>query len=373
MKKKLIIPLKLAAYLAAFAVICAAIYGTAFFLRNYESHKSFTAGNTFFTCKVSQLPESVTALYICPFSSKETCVYNAEYWEQGSACLLMDKPLTDRDISALSKISAEKVHIRDVDKSLTDLSFLSKINGLKNLAITAYHLNGADVGKSIDFSNGFSELEQLQIITFTKKFSGIESLTSLKRLTLPMNPELTELPDLTRMTELEVLDISGTSVSDLSPISECKKLRELYIYDTDISDISVLTPMTDLEILNAAQHHDHSKENLISDISALANKPKLREIDLYCTDVSDITPLSSCKALEAVRLAGTAVSDITPLSSCKALESVGLSDTPITTLAPLMNCPKLCSVRINNCDNLTYSQVEEFDKWYQSLDHDVYY
>ena len=351
MTKKLIIPLKLAAYLAAFAVICAAIYGIAFFLRNYESHKSFTAGNTFFTCKVSELPESVTALYICSFSSKETCVYNAEYWEQGSACLLMDKPLTDRDISALSKISAEKVHIRDVDKSLTDLSFLSKINGLKNLAITAYHLNGADVGKSIDFSNGFSELEQLQIITFTKKFSGIESLTSLKRLTLPMNPELTELPDLTRMTELEVLDISGTSVSDLSPISECKKLRELYIYDTDINDISVLTPMNELEILNAAQHHDHSKENLLSDISALANKPKLREIDLYGTDISDLTPLSDCTALEKAEL----------------------SYTPINSPAPLMNCLKLYDVGMYNCDEITDSQRDEFYKWYKSLDHDVYY
>lgn len=219
------------------------------------------------------------------------------------------------------------------------------MNGLKLL-----WLNTDNDVKS-EFGGSFPSLEKLYIYDNMDSTGNISRITTLRELELLCGEGLTELTDFEKLTSLERLDIRGTKVSDISCLSGCTKMRELYISGTDVYDISPLKNMTELEVFDASQNHDHQKEKLISDISALADKPKLREVDLYGTDVTDISPLSGNTSLEKAEL----------------------SYTPIKSATPLMNLSKLYDVGMYHCDNISDSERDEFFAWYRSLDHDVYY
>lgn len=307
------------------------------------SRESFTAGNTKFVCTVSELPDSCSALYIRPFSAKEISKNHAEYWEENSFCLLTDHSLTLEELEHISDINTEKLVFQWV--SPESLDPLSRMNGLKLLWLNT------DNDVKAEFGGNFPSLEKLYIYDDMDSTGNINRITTLKELELQCGEGLTELTGFEKLTSLERLDIRGTKVSDISCLSGCTKMRELYISGTDVYDISPLKNMTGLEVFDASQNHDHQKEKLISDISALADKPKLREVDLYGTDVTDISPLSGNTSLEKAEL----------------------SYTPIKSAAPLMNLPKLYDVGMYHCDNISDSEREEFFAWYRSLDHDVYY
>lgn len=307
------------------------------------SRESFTAGNTKFVCTVSELPDSCSALYIRPFSAKELSKNHAEYWEENSFCLLTDHSLTLEELEHISDINVEKLVFQWV--SPESLDPLSRMNGLKLL-----WLNTNSEVKA-EFGGSFPSLEKLYIHDDMDSTGNISRITTLKELELQCGEGLTELTGFEKLTSLERLDIRGTKVGDISCLSGCTKMRELYIGGTDVYDIAPLKNMNELEVFYASQNYDHQKDKLISDISALADKPKLREVDLYGTDVTDISPLSGNTALEKAEL----------------------SYTPIKSAAPLMNLPKLCDVGMYHCDNISDSDRDEFFAWYRSLDHDVYY
>ena len=80
-----------------------------------------------------------------------------------------------------------------------------------------------------------------------------------------------------------------------------KKITQLFLYDTDVSDITLIKELTGLQRLR-----------------------------LDGTKVSDLTPIKELNNLQILNLVGTQVSDLTPLKPLIWLETLYLSPSAVT-------------------------------------------
>ena len=92
---------------------------------------------------------------------------------------------------------------------------------------------------------------------------------------------------------LLALDLGHNDVSDLSFLRAWPGLRRLIVVDskTPITDISPLADLDDLEYVELFMQN-------ITDVSALAGKTRLLDLNLAHNDIADLTPLHSCVNLK---------------------------------------------------------------------------
>lgn len=329
-----------------FVIIWLIIYIKAYIKEN--SHESFEANGVKFVCSIEELPEECDSLYIRPFSDKKRAVANSEYWEKNSCCLLVDKGLDDEALKAIAAHSPSKLVINMV--GVENIDPLSYSKGLKHLWINTSFSEENEKFKEPVFGGDFGDLEELYIYDNINSVGDIGKISTLKQLMIT-GENVKELTGFQNLKALETLDISHTSVKDISCLEQCKNMRELKINYTNVSDISALKNMDKLEVFQAQSTYEHNDVNVVRDISALADKPNLKKVDLYGTDVSDISPLSENKALEKAELSYTHLSDPTPLIGLPALMDTGFYDCP-----------------------LDREKAEMFFDWYGNIeDRDVYY
>ena len=93
--------------------------------------------------------------------------------------------------------------------------------------------------------------------------------------------------------DLLAIDVGHNNVSDLSFLANFPKLRRLIVIDSKkrVTDISVLAELKDLEYVELFMQN-------ITDISALADHTELLDLNLCHNNVTDLSPLYSCTKLE---------------------------------------------------------------------------
>jgi Leucine-rich repeat (LRR) protein len=99
--------------------------------------------------------------------------------------------------------------------TMTDLSKLSRLTGLKELVICCQPLTSLD---------------------------GIENMTKLERIEIQRAPELKDVGPLQGLENLEQLTLRDTGAEDYNMLGKLKKLREIRLFD-DLKDISFLKDM----------------------------------------------------------------------------------------------------------------------------------
>lgn len=105
---------------------------------------------------------------------------------------------------------------------------------------------------------------------------------------------------------------------------DVEKITELYAKDTNISDISGLENLNNLECLDLSG-------SKISDIGVLENLQKLEAVYLDNTQVTDISALKNlAKNLSVLSLKNDKISDISVLKNFKNLQSIDLDGTEVT-------------------------------------------
>ncbi|MEZ4684028.1 MAG: leucine-rich repeat domain-containing protein [Caldilineaceae bacterium] len=87
----------------------------------------------------------------------------------------------------------------------------------------------------------------------------------------------------------------------------------LYLSSTQVSDVSALAGLTNLQQLDLSYTQ-------VSDVSALAGLTNLQQLDLSYTQVSDVSALAGLTNLQQLDLINTQVSDITPLHELTTLK-----------------------------------------------------
>lgn len=296
---------------------------------------------------VDELPAKCDILEIVSFEDGQTIRenYSNGYSLSESYFLCLGKEsLNDKTLSEIAQLDIREI-ILDVDFSNIDP--LSNMQSLESLVVSRSAENF-----SPKFSGNFPNLKSLIIWAKIDSLGDISKITSLREFELGFTSFDGGISGIENLTNLEILDLSYTNVSDIGRLANLVKMRELYLDYTNVYDISALQNMKDLEVFSSQQNYNNNRGKLhITDITALANKPKLREVYLYGSDITDIAPLEN---------------DL-------ALEKAELSYTGITSVKPLMNLKNLKEVGVYGCDGVNDSELEEFKNWLRSLDHDVIY
>jgi internalin A len=145
----------------------------------------------------------------------------------------------------------------------------------------------------------------------------LEKFTYLTRLDLS-GTQISDLTPIAGLTNLEVLNM-GTAwrhnneedfLVDVTPLGGLKNLKELYLSGQQISDLTPLANLTNLESLNLSRQlesyedeHGHLRNNnILTDITPLAGLTNLRSLDLSENQISDLTPLANLTNLESLDL-----------------------------------------------------------------------
>ncbi len=166
-----------------------------------------------------------------------------------------------------------------------------------------------------------------------KKMTGLERGKFLRELSaaIASNPELrplgamiadrNDLRQRFHRREDGTWSASFNSVNSavFSPLLRTNSVRisMLYLNDTDVPDLSILSGMKELKVLSL------TKSRGVTDLSPLAGLP-IQVLSLSGTDVKDLTPLKSMPLTE-LRLDGCAkIADLTPLKSLQNLRSLTL-------------------------------------------------
>lgn len=144
---------------------------------------------------------------------------------------------------------------------------------------------------------------------------------------------------------LEELVVRYSEVSDLSPLANLPRLRSLSVTKSNIADLTPLSTVTTLEVLNAGN-------NFITDLSPIAGNTALTVLDLNnnssleSDDLEDLEQLVSLQTLQIFNIGG--IVTLEPLSPLVSLEILGANYTRITNLDGLQDMPNLRIVAASN-------------------------
>ena len=144
------------------------------------------------------------------------------------------------------------------------------------------------------------------------------------------------------MQQLTSLDTWQKNIRDLTGIEHATNLKWLSFAENQVSDLSPLATLTQLETLYGWSNDD------LKDIFPLANLIQLRDLDLGGCQVSDIQPLANLTQLESLRLHWNQIEDITPLANLTNLTELWLNANRIVDISPLENLTMLKELQIQN-------------------------
>jgi Bacterial Ig-like domain/Leucine Rich repeats (2 copies)/Putative Ig domain len=213
--------------------------------------------------------------------------------------------------------------------------------------------------------------------TVIKSLDGIQNLTGLTRLVLPMHA-VTDLGPVAALTELDSLDLTASpgmpptisdvgplaalthlrylnlnntrGIVDLSPLSGLTALAELHVRFNSISDLRPLRGLTNLRQLNLAG-------NAIVDVSPLSTLTGLTFLAINYNDIADIAPLSGLTSVSGILwLLGNRITDLSPLAGMSGVTTVFASGNELTNISGLASLRNLKSIIL--IDNPNLSDVE---------------
>ena len=163
--------------------------------------------------------------------------------------------------------------------------------------IKAIYLNTAKGWKGSDYSflSKLKTIEELHIISSEgKNLSAIESMINLKELSITCYTK--DEIDFRKLEKLEKCYLSWWKNS--SSIMECVSLKELYIDEVKLKDLSKMATLINLNNLTIA----NSPVLSIKWIEKLKN---LKELSLLnCKKIEDFSPISNLKFIKRLTIDG---------------------------------------------------------------------
>jgi Leucine-rich repeat (LRR) protein len=144
--------------------------------------------------------------------------------------------------------------------------------------------------------------------------------------------------------------------------SDYKKIKELYISNPDLYNISLLSKLTNLEEL---QFYNVKVGNL----EPIANLTNLKELRLRKLPAGNLEPLRNLKNLKELWLYEMPISDIEPLGNLKNLEEIRMYDVNVRNLDVLFNLKNLKVLWLLYVP-VSDEQVEELQKALPDLEID---
>lgn len=191
---------------------------------------------------------------------------------------------------------------------LTDLSDLKNMPDLKEVII---------VGEQIQDISPLENLDKLEYVDFQcNRIEDISALSNKENLVRVCfnNNKLKSIEALGSCDELRFLDLNGAGSFDGSPVSNLKKLTFLDIVsaDTDAYNYIEGLDFDELKIGSPGQ----------TDLSCMKNVHKIDALYIYYSDITDISALSGRTDITYFNMCATKVNDLTPLWEMPNLKEV---------------------------------------------------
>lgn len=200
--------------------------------------------------------------------------------------------IRDSQINDLSPLNGHSLMFLEICNSS-----VSHLSSLKNIHLNSLFLKNIHIKKLI-----LPKVQVLKIL-YLSNLSGFTSTVSISLL-----PELVEL------------GINNCPIEDISPLKKCKLIYKLSLRRTKVKNISPLSDLTHLQILDL-------ENNLVEDFSPLRKCKSIYRLSLNKTKVKDISSLRSLANLRSLNLESTLVEDISPLENLNLI-SLNIKNTP---------------------------------------------
>ena len=186
---------------------------------------------------------------------------------------------------------------------------------------------------------------------------GAELLVSLPdaRLEVAIREAIGKLEGPLYKSDLEAVTTIGASaaapteigvfLSELTGLEYCINLLELYLGNNNVSDISPLAGLANLETLVLNNEGELTLVgNNVSDFSPLAGLTGLKVLELANNHIRDVSSLAGLTNLQELDLRENNISDISPLvenSGLSAGDTVNLSNNPLSATSVNVYIPQL--------------------------------
>ncbi|MGT2754601.1 pneumococcal-type histidine triad protein [Streptococcus ovis] len=170
-------------------------------------------------------------------------------------------------------------------------------------------------------------------------------LLTVKKLNIGQNPDPLTRKGLDLMPNIEVLGIGFTPIKDPTPVLKFKKLKQLWMTQTGISNYDFLKGLPELEGIDISQ-------NNVSDLSFLKEFPKLKSVAAAGNNISDISALKDLPLLESLNLEQNNISDISALKDLQHLTAISLEQNQLQDVSALANKPQLITLFLSSNPNL---------------------
>lgn len=239
------------------------------------------------------------------------------------------------DLALLTRLESLTMYEAPADV----LSKLPEMEYLTELYVHSSQLNNSD----IDAIGKISSLTRLALRDCGLSTAAtLQPLTKLEYLDLGSNT-LRNLTPLSGMSELRELYLDNNAVTDLSAVSDLKKLTVLDISYNSVKSFAPLQGTTSLEVIRAS----HNQLTSVSELKLLSN---LKELDVGSNSIADISAISGCTKMEKLDISSNTVTDITMLDKMPDLHTLNVSNNQIPAL-PVFD-PNCQLVTINASYNL---------------------
>ncbi|PQD96203.1 hypothetical protein CYL18_06285 [Pradoshia eiseniae] len=236
-----------------------------------------------------------------------------------------DVPITPQILNSLESLTIwaqDKVDLTGLEhaknlggfilRGAKEIEGIDILNGLPNLSYI-------DISDSsifnVDFTNGFSKLEQLVISNceLEPEKLNLSSLSNLRSLGYEYNTG--DLCFLSNLTNLEYLRVIGYDFEDLSILENLVNLKTLDLINNNIKDINDVVKFSNLSALNL-------NNNQIENIEPISQLSKLEYLYLSDNKIKDISPLNNLYQLETIYLQRNQITDVRPIKDLTAYISM---------------------------------------------------
>lgn len=155
--------------------------------------------------------------------------------------------------------------------------------------------------------------------------SELRDLPRLRELYLYDN-NLVDLSSIGKLPALDTLLLSGNRLTNVTGLRHLVSLRRLSLVNNHLSDVRGLVELVNLEYL-------HLTENRLGDLRALRKLTALRELHLEYNHLTDLRPLADLRNLRVLGLTGNFVRSVAGIESLSNLRRLNLGDNHLSLVA----------------------------------------
>lgn len=206
------------------------------------------------------------------------------------------------------------------------------------LAITKLDMEG----EVIDNLEGLQYLKNLEVL-----IAGAYSRGSYS--------SINDLTPLSGLTKLYHLDLSGNNITDISALASLTNMQELSLYNNfNLTNIESVSNMKKLTYLNLCSVD-------VKDLSPIRNLTKMRSLHLINIQVNNLDDLVNMNSLQDLMVFEMPLTDMSGIEGKQFLRSINMAGTNMTDYSVLKTLPALVELEIDGLPNYGPTDSHDMD------------